>query len=110
MQEPVANATRGRGEARMLESIVDLLNGLFLIAVIVLIVLSIVGSMVAALRAVRGDTATSTSSQGKFVDDVGNRAEGLLNPKPRMRSVDSVLRQNGPGESLLSPRKAPTDS
>ncbi len=94
----------------MLESIVDLLNGLFLIAVIVLIVLSIVGSMVAALRAVRGDTATSTSSQGKFVDDVGKRSEGLLNPKPRMRSVDSVLRQNGPGESLLSPRKAPTDS
>ena len=58
---------------RMLESIVDLLDGLFLIAAIVLMVFCIVGSIVAALRAVSGGTATSTRSPGKFVDDVGER-------------------------------------
>ena len=36
----------------MLESTVDLLNGLFLIALILLMVFSTVGSIVAALRAV----------------------------------------------------------
>lgn len=66
----------------MLESIFDLLDGLFLIAVIVLMVFSIAGSIVAALRAVSRGTATSTRSQEKFVDDVGDRSESLLDPKP----------------------------
>jgi hypothetical protein len=66
---------------RMLESIVDLLNDLFLIAVIVLMVFSIVGSIVAALRAVSGGPAPSTGRQRKFVGDVRESPEGLLNPK-----------------------------
>lgn len=63
---------------RMLESIVDLLDGLFLIAAIVLMVFCIVGSIVAALRAVSGGTATSTPSPKKFVDDVDERSGRLL--------------------------------
>ena len=66
----------------MPESTVDLLNGLFSIAVILLMVFCIVGSIVAALRAVGRETATSTRSPGKFVNDVGNRSEGLLDAKP----------------------------
>jgi len=62
----------------MLESTVDLLNGLFLIAVILLMVFCIVGSVVAALRAVNRGTATSESIHGKFVDDMGTRSGGLL--------------------------------
>jgi len=90
----------------MLENIVDLLDGLSFIAVIMLMIFSVVGSIVAALRAVSAGTATSTSSQGKFVDDVGGRSVGLWDPKPQMRSADGVLKQNGPGERPISPRKA----
>jgi hypothetical protein len=68
----------------MLETMVDLLNGLFLIAVIVVIVFSIVGSIVAALRAVSGRIATSTTSQMKCFGDVGGgRPEALLDPEPQ---------------------------
>lgn len=62
----------------MLESTVDLLNGLFLIAVIVLMVFCIVGSVVAALRAVSRGTTISESIHGKFVDDMGTRSGRLL--------------------------------
>jgi len=62
----------------MLENTVDLLNGLFLIAVILLMVFCIVGSVIAALRAVSRGTATSESIHGKFVDDMGTRSGGLL--------------------------------
>jgi hypothetical protein len=90
----------------MLESIVDLLDGLSLIAVIVLTVFSVVGSIVAALRAVSPGTAISTSSQGKFIDDVSERSIKLLDPKPQMRSAGNVLNQNGPRECPISPRQA----
>jgi hypothetical protein len=56
----------------MLESTVDLLNGLFLIAAILLMVFCIVGSVVAALRAVNRGTTISESIHGKFVDDMGH--------------------------------------
>ena len=62
----------------MLESAVALLNGLFFIAVILLMVFCIVGSVVAALRAVSRGTATSGSIHGKFVDDFGTRSGRLL--------------------------------
>jgi len=61
----------------MLESAINLLNGLFLIAVTLLMVVCIVVSIVAALRAVSGGTAAS-ASKGKAVDDVGAQAGGLL--------------------------------
>jgi hypothetical protein len=67
----------------MLETMVDLLNGLFLIAVIVVIVFSIVGSIVAALRAVSGRIVTSTTSQMKCFGDVGGRPEALSDPEPQ---------------------------
>jgi hypothetical protein len=91
---------------RMLESIVDLLDGLFLIAAIVLMVFCIVGSIIAALRAVSGGTATSRGSPGKFVEDMGERSEGFSDAKPQVQSADSVLKPNGPGESPISCRKA----
>jgi hypothetical protein len=50
----------------MLESTVDLLNGLFSIALILVVMFSIVGSIVAALRAVSRGTVTSESVQGKI--------------------------------------------
>jgi hypothetical protein len=90
----------------MLENIVDLLDGLFFIAVIMLMVFSVVGSIVAALCGVSAGTTTSTSSQGKLVDDVGERSVGLLDPKPQVRYADSVLKQSGTGESPISPQKA----
>jgi hypothetical protein len=62
----------------MLESAVNLLNGLFLIAVTLLMVVCIVGSIVAALLAVSRGTAASESIQGKRVDDVGTRTGALL--------------------------------
>jgi hypothetical protein len=62
----------------MLESAVNLLNGLFLIAVTLLMVVCIVGSIVAALRALSRGTAASESIQGKRVDDVGTKIGALL--------------------------------
>jgi hypothetical protein len=89
----------------MLESIVDLLNGLFLIAVIVLMVSSIVGSMVAAVRAVSAATAP-TSSQGKFADDAGEgrKASSPLNLGCELPTAFS--NSMGGGENPISPRKA----
>jgi hypothetical protein len=65
----------------MLDSAVDLLNGLFFIAMILLTAVCIVGSIVAALRAVSHGTATSESIQGYFVDDMSTRPGGLLDTK-----------------------------
>jgi hypothetical protein len=45
--------------------------------VILLMAFCIVGSVVAALRAVSRGTATSESIHGKFVDDMGTRSGGL---------------------------------
>jgi len=65
----------------MLESSVDLLNGLFLIAMILLTAVCIVGSIVAALRGVNRGSATSGSFQGNFVDDMGTWSGGLSDTK-----------------------------
>src|ERR1700693_3140206 len=89
----------------MLESIADLLDGLFLVAVILLMVFGVVGSIVAALRAVSRKTTTSTRSQGDVIDDVIERSIGLLDATPQMRSADNVLRRKGFRESPISPRK-----
>jgi hypothetical protein len=62
----------------MLDSTVDLLNDLFLIAMILLTVVCVVGSIVAALCAVNRGTATSRVIQGNFLDDMGSQPGGLL--------------------------------
>ena len=54
----------------MLESTVDLLDGLFFIAMILLTAVCILGSIVAALRAVGRGTATSENIRGKLADDI----------------------------------------
>ena len=54
----------------MLESTVDLLDGLFFIATILLTAVCILGSIVAALRAVGRGTDTSENIRGKLVDDI----------------------------------------
>jgi hypothetical protein len=89
----------------MLESTVDLLDGIFSIAVILLMVSCIVGSTVAALRAVGRGTATSTRNPRKFVHGVGNRSEGLLDAKCQVQSGDSVLQPDGVRESPISHAK-----
>jgi hypothetical protein len=65
----------------MLESTVDLLNDLFLVSMILLTVVCVVGSIVAALCAVNRETATSEGIQGNFLDDMGRQSEGLLETK-----------------------------
>jgi hypothetical protein len=65
----------------MLESIVDLLNGLFTIAMILLTAVCVVGSMVAALRAVSRGTPTSEMMQRKFVGDMGSQSAGPLDTR-----------------------------
>jgi hypothetical protein len=65
----------------MLESTVDLLNDLFLVAMILLTVVCVVGSIVAALGAVNRGTAASESIQGSFPDDMGRQPGGLLHNK-----------------------------
>jgi hypothetical protein len=60
----------------MLETSVDLLNGLFLVAMIFLTTVCIVGSIVAALRAVNRGTSSPESIQRKFVDDMGSQSGG----------------------------------
>jgi hypothetical protein len=89
----------------MLKSIVGLLDGLSLIAVMLAMVFGVVGSIVTALRAVGRKAATSPSSPKKMLDGVSNRSEGLLHAQPQKRSADSVLKSR-PGESRTSPRKA----
>jgi hypothetical protein len=54
----------------MLESTVDLLDGLFFIAMILLTAVCILGSIVAALRAVSRGTATSENIHGKLAADI----------------------------------------
>jgi hypothetical protein len=65
----------------MLESTVDLMNGLFLIAVILLTAVCIVCSIVAALREVSRGNASSERIRGQFVDDMGSQSGGLLDTK-----------------------------
>jgi hypothetical protein len=62
----------------MLESTVDLLNGLFLIAMILLTAVCIVGSIVAALGAVSRGHATSGSIEEKFADDMGSQSGAIF--------------------------------
>ena len=84
----------------MLESSVDLLNGLFLVAMILLTAACIVGSMVAALRAVNRGSSTSGSIQGNFVDDMGTRSGGLSDTKAIINKVTQTrLEVPGPEDS-----------
>jgi hypothetical protein len=76
----------------MLESIVDLLNGLSLIALMLLIVFSIVGSIVVALRAVSRGSATSEGVEGTLVNDMQPVGRPL---GANLRSVDGVLNPVG---------------
>ena len=84
----------------MLESAVDLLDGLFFIAMILLTAVCIVGSIVAALRAVDRGTATSSSIQGTFVDDMQpvGRPIGV-----QVGSVGGLLNPVGPDEARSGP-------
>jgi len=84
----------------MLESTVDLLNGLFFIAMILLTAICIVGSIVAALHAVGGGSANSSSIQQKFVDNI-KPVEGPLGHQ--MGSVDSVLNPVAPDTGRFGP-------
>jgi hypothetical protein len=84
----------------MLESTVDLLNGLFFIAMILLTAVSIVGSIVAALRAVSHGTATSESIQEQFVDDMQPAGRPLGD---QVRSVSEVLTPVGPEKARSTP-------
>ena len=54
----------------MLESTVNLLDGLFFIAVILLTTFCILGSIVASLRAINRGEPSSESVQGKLVHDM----------------------------------------
>jgi len=76
----------------MLESIVDLLDGLFFIVMILLTAVCTVGSIVAALRAVSRGTATSEIIQRKSVDDM-QPVERLVGAQ--VLSVDDVLNPGG---------------
>jgi hypothetical protein len=76
----------------MLESTVDLLNGLFFIAMILLTAVCIVGSIVAAIRAVGHATTTSESIQEQFTDDMQPAGRPLGD---QVRSVDGVLNPVG---------------
>lgn len=70
----------------MLESTISLLNGLFITALILLMFGCIVGSIVVALRAVSGATAS-------FIDE------------SRTLSGDRALKRVGIGEIAISSRK-----
>jgi hypothetical protein len=67
----------------MLESTISLLNGLFITALILLMFVCIVGSIVAALRAVSGASAS-------FIDE------------SRAFSADTSLKRVGVGEIAIS--------
>lgn len=84
----------------MLESIVDLLHGLALVALILLMAFSILGSIVAALRAVSRASATSESNRGRCVYEI------QLFERPlgeRMRSANGALNPVGPEKSRSRP-------
>lgn len=94
----------------MLESTVDLLNDLFLITMILLAVVCVVGSIVAALCAVNRGIATSEGIQGNFLDDMGSQPGGLLETKAIGDKVaQSQLEVSAPEnlKSSVSP-KTPT--
>ena len=76
----------GRERCGMLESTISLLNGLFITALILLMFVCIVGSVVVALRAVSGASAS-------FIDE------------SRAFSADTSLKRVGIGEIAISPRK-----
>jgi hypothetical protein len=54
----------------MLESTVDLLDGLFFVGMVLLTAVCSLGSIVAALRAVSRGTAASENIHGKPADDI----------------------------------------
>lgn len=85
----------------MLESIVEFMGGLSLTAVVLLLGSSIVGSIIAALRAVKRNAA-STSSQDKLVDYASNGPEGVARTNPKVLLADSVFRLHGPAKSSIS--------
>jgi len=85
---------------KILESTVDLLDGLFFIAMILLTAVCIVGSIVAALRAVGRGTATSSSIQGNFVHDAQPFGRSI---GAQVRSVDGVLNPVRPEEARSGP-------
>jgi hypothetical protein len=87
-------------EVRMLESTVNLMDGLFFIAVILLTAFCIFGSIVAALHAISRGAATSESSQGKFVDDMQPVERPLAD---QVLSVDDVLNPVGPKKAQSGP-------
>ena len=94
----------------MLESTVDLLNDLFLVAMILLTVVCVVGSIVATLGAVNRGTATSETIQGNFPDDMGEQPGRLLHNKGIVnKAAQSQLEVSAPEESKfrVSP-KTPT--
>jgi hypothetical protein len=87
----------GQREMPMLESIIDLLNGLFFIATISLTAVCVVGSIVVALRAVGRETATSESIHRNLVDDT----QPVERPvRTHVQSADSVLGSVGPEKAL----------
>jgi hypothetical protein len=91
----------------MLETSVDLLNGLFLVAMIFLTTVCIIGSIVAALRAVNQGTSSSESIQRKFVDDMGSQSGGPLGTKAIVnKAAESHLEVPAPEDckSYASPQ------
>ena len=78
-------------EIRMLTSTIELLAGLCLEAVILLIGFCIVGSIVAALRAISSGNVRSTHS-GNFIDYLGNRPEVFADAKPKVLPGASTLK------------------
>ena len=86
----------------MLDSTVELLVGLCLIALPLMISFCIVGSIVAALNAISRGAATSESIRGKFVDDM-QPAERPLGGQ--VLSVDDVLNPAGPKKAQSGPRR-----
>jgi hypothetical protein len=91
----------------MLESTVDLLNDLFLIGMILLTAVCIVGSIIAALRAVSRGTANSETIQQRFADDMGSRSRGSLGTKAVVnKGAESQLDASAPEDfkSSASPQ------
>jgi len=87
----------------MLESTVDLLNDLFLSAMILLTVVCVVVSIVAALCAVNRGIATSEGIQGDFLDDMGSQPGGLLETKAIVnKAAPSQLEVSAPEDLKFS--------
>ena len=74
----------------MLTSTIELLAGLCLEAVILLIGFCIVGSIVAALRAISSGNVRSTHS-GNFIDHLGNGPDVFADAKPKVLPAASAL-------------------